>query len=368
MNGQAWTDEETQKLFELSGQGYGLTDIAQRLKRSKHSIFNKLKRHRETKPAKRRVEKSVLDSFEESSSQTRIRLLESEVQRLKSSGPRVVPELSDDWDGAKEWQRAEVDAKRRIERAEKVGRFSVNFQGPVGISFISDQHIAPGTPVDFERMRIDAELVRDTPGFYAVLAGDGVDNHIKHRPAILAARSQPDDQYKLFDHYLGIFGEKVLAVISGNHDAWTNAFAGVDMLGRVVEANRVCYAPDEAMLTVKVGKCDYALAVRHQYRFNSAFNQTHSVKQWYNFGEQPFDVGCIAHHHEHAIEQFVRHGARRWACRPGSYQIHSKYSRQFGFNRTYPSCPTFILFPDERRIIGFGDLQDAVDAWEGLKP
>lgn len=63
---------------------------------------------------------------------------------------------------------------------------------------------------------------------------------------------------------------------------------------------------------------------------------------------------------EPSIEAFEAHGQTRWACRPGSYQITSSYSRQYGFNPTTPTCPTFLLFANERRTIGFRDVREAV--------
>jgi len=93
------------------------------------------------------------------------------------------------------WKRVAEESKRRIKYLHESSRFTVNVDEfdagvPIAVSAISDQHIAPGTPVDHERMKWDAEVIRDTPGMYAILGGDGVDNHIKHRAAIMAARSQ----------------------------------------------------------------------------------------------------------------------------------------------------------------------------------
>ncbi len=264
----------------------------------------------------------------------------------------------DDESAAVVWQREEVRAARAIRKAQTAASFQWTAPNRcLLLAFVSDMHIAPGTPVDFKRMREDAELIRDTPGCYAILAGDQVDNHIKHRSAMLAARSQPEDQYRLFEYYLSILGNKCLVVTSGNHDDWTNQFAGVDVLGRIVRERRVFYSPDEAWLDLTVGTQKYVVGVRHQYRFGSQFNQTHTVKQWLRMGPREFDVGVIGHHHEAAIEQHIYRDRFRWVARPGSYQITSSYSRQFGFNHAIPTCPTFLFHGDEHDISGWKSVR-----------
>lgn len=276
----------------------------------------------------------------------------------------------DDWDESPEavWRRAEKDSARRIRKLTDAGTLKWAAPGPhVLLTMVSDQHIAPGTPVDFRQMRLDAELIRDTPHCYALLGGDAVDNHIKHRSAVMAARSQPSDQYELFRHYLSILKNKALLMVSGNHDNWTNQFAGVDALDWIAKEKRVFYNPDAAHLELRVGGQEYGIAIRHQYKMNSSYNQTHSVKQWLRMGERDFDIGTVCHHHEHALESFVWRGRVRWACRPGSYQISSAYSRQFGWNQSMPTCPTFLLRGDRREIYGFDSLRAAVDAVGALR-
>jgi predicted phosphodiesterase len=148
---------------------------------------------------------------------------------------------------------------------------------------------------------------------------------------------------------------------SGNHDDFTKQISGVDVVGMLARQNKIAFAPHEVQLTVGVKDREYAIAVRHQYRYNSSFNQTHTVKQWLRMGEDDFDIGCIGHHHEAAVEGFMYKGKRRWACRPGSYQVSTSYTSQYGFNRATATCPTFLLYGDDREISGFFDLHDAVD-------
>ena len=282
--------------------------------------------------------------------------------QIKSAGvdrPDVTPMWSPD-DISDMWERAEKQNEKAVNKAIHRSRFEANLgSDPVGITFVSDQHISARNSVCLKRMREDAELIAETKGLYACLGGDGVDNHVKHRSAIVNARSTPADQWLLYEYYLGIFAHKVLAMISGNHDAWTEAMAGVDMVNWIASKNRICYAPAEAHLDVSVGSHEYKISFRHQYRMNSTFNETHAVKQWLRHGDTPFDVGCVCHHHSPAIEECLIMGEHRLFCRPGSYQITSSHSRQYGYNLTTPTCPTVVFYPDTRRLIGFYDVKDA---------
>ena len=259
------------------------------------------------------------------------------------------------------WKDYEEKNERKIAKHKRDGRYTAEFPHEVvAVSFISDQHIAGNNVVALKRMREDAELIANTPGLFACLGGDSIDNHIKHRAAMLHARTTPGDQYELFDYYLSIFADSILGVITGNHDDWSAQIAGVDILASICKKHGIKCSSDEARISARVGDIEYKLAWRHKYRFSSTINQTHSPKQWYRFGPEIFDIGVVCHHHETAVEAYVQHGKQTWVCRPGAYQINSAYGRQGGYNDSMPACPTFILFPDERRIIGFADVRDAV--------
>lgn len=381
MAGIQWTVEECDFIRTGFEKGMSISSLAQRISRTEPAVRHKLKSFgligREVNRKKRlqaeqefnpEGQKMIADaSYDFENTLLKAELKEMK-QKVKEAELRIVqPEWEDDWDGDTEWARAEQKGIKAIDKASKRGRFKVNFDsGPIAISVISDQHIAPGTPCDFKRMKEDAELIRNTKGFYAVFGGDGVDNHIKHRSALIGANSTPDEQWRLFDYYLQLFGDKILAIISGNHDAWTAQIGGVDYLSKLANNQKVCYAPAEARLDITVQDQLYKMVVRHQTgRFNSSLNQTHAVKRFYENNEELFDVGVIGHHHEAAVEMFIKHGQKRYAARPGSYQISSPYSHQYGFARSIPTCPTFVFFPGERRIIGFDDVRNAAWALDG---
>lgn len=374
MPGVPYTPEENDLILRLHNEGKSLPDIRGQIKmqfgvtRTFDALQKKIRRM-EGEECANAPPSHASPIVSDAAKDMEIAALRAQLSAAQIKPTLQQPFVRSEWDEDEEqqqditklWQQAEADCEKKINKLKKASQFSAQFDNqPIAISFISDQHIAPGCPVAMKRMREDAELIARTPRLFAVLNGDGIDNHIKHRAAILAARSNPDDQWRLFDYYLQIFHESILVVTSGNHDAWSIGFAGTDILRRIAEQNKVRYAQHEARLTLTVGKQDYKIAMRHQYRFNSSINQTHAVKQFFRYGEDDFDIGCVSHHHEVAVEYFVARGQVRVALRPGSYQISSSYSAEYGYNASIPACPTVILFPEERRLWAFHDVREAV--------
>jgi len=345
----AWTQDDDRDLAEGVRQGLKWHEIAAQLGVSPGAARSRYYRVRQLQATRRRKAKTV------AAVATRSDASKAESVVIESHWRETEEDIQETW------RRVEEDSDRRIRKAIAHSQFTAKFPSNrvSAITFLSDQHIAPGTPVDHRRMREDAELVAGADDLFCVLAGDGVDNHIKHHSAILAARSQPDDQYKLYDLYLSTLKESLLVAISGNHDKWTNQYAGVDMVSWICRHRAIHYSQDEAFIECLLGQQKYTIAARHQYRLNSSFNQTHSVKQWLRLGVREFDIGCIGHHHEAAIEQTIYRDRMVWCCRPGSYQVTSSYSAQYGYNRSMPTCPTFLLFPDRREIIGLASVHHA---------
>jgi len=262
------------------------------------------------------------------------------------------------------WLKAEEQTGKDLERhaKEKHLKIRINDTHPVAISFISDQHIRQTGPIDLARMREDAELIASTPGLYAFLGGDGVDNHIKWRSALVQGGTSVKKDWEFYDHYLSMFGEEsIIAMVSGNHDDWTRDFAGIDMVDRLAKAHRIHYHPDEVLCKLSVSGILYKIKLRHQYRYNSSFNLGHTIKRLWEMGDDDFHIGVVCHHHEPHMEVFDKHGVMRIGFRPGSYQLGSTYTRRYGFKLNTPTCPTAILWPDQWRMMPFLDVWDAAD-------
>lgn len=375
-----WTQEEDCQLMTILGQGLHYRVAASEVGRSEKACelrarvlgctMQQLTKERNGTAQAARTDEA--ERLRAENSALKFKIEEHQSQKKIDNGIRgegySIDKYNDPETPEQKWRKAEEENSHRIEIAKQKRDFTVTFDDDwVMIAVMSDLHIAPGTPVDMRRMREDAELIRKTDRCFAVLGGDVVDNHIKHRSAVMAARSQPNDQWQHFEYLFEIMAPKVTCAVAGNHDLWSDQIGGVDVLGRILSNHQnTGYSNNEARVVMKVGGQSYDFAIRHQYRMNSSFNQTHAVKQWLRNGEQDFDIGIIGHHHEAAIENFAYKGLMRWAARPGAYQITSSYSAQYGWNDAVPTCPTFVLRGDCRKIYGFPDIRDALE-FRGMK-
>lgn len=341
-----WTAEEEDRLVELRRQfGSDYVSIADAIG-GRHSVLG----------VRNKVEQLVREGRAPA-----LEHCEPHIQR-----PAADLALSPDELLARAVEATDRDTARHAVEAQL--RVTVDDPRPIAVAFVSDQHLRETGPIYVRRMLEDADLIAKTPGVYAVLGGDGVDNHIKHRAALVGGGSKVAHEWKMYGGYLARFGaSKILAMISGNHDDWTRDEAGVDMVAQLAAAARIAYCPDEVQVELILPGQTWRLGVRHQYRFGSAFNKTHSVKRWWEMGESDWDVGVLCHHHEAAMEPFKKHGKWRVAFRPGSYQQTSSYGRRYGFNMSEPTCPTVILWPDRREFVPFLDLGQAVDYLAALR-
>lgn len=232
-----------------------------------------------------------------------------------------------------------------------------------GIAFLGDIHY--GAPLtDYAALEAHIKLILDTPGLYVILGGDCIDNHIKWVSAMLAAKMTIKSQHRWLFHTVSQFhrAKKLLAIVNGNHEAWTKTMAGLDPLEMYVKdftdiGRVVPYSPYELELNLVCNKVTYLVALRHKYRFNSSQNASHSNKRFWEYGPGPWDVGALFDKHEFTVEPFSRHRKIRWAVRPGAYQIASDFSMAHGYPDAHPVSPAVLFNPDKRDLQGVMGLE-----------
>ena len=267
------------------------------------------------------------------------------------------------------WELMEDASKDVIIDFKQESFHNINFDKPayVGFTCIGDQHFGEAG-IDYTQARKDAETIRDTDNMYALFGGDFFENYLKANimSALVNKTSSPKQERMLLEHYFTFFGkdneaiaDKIVASISGNHDWRTADVSGIDLIRMMLKGKRILYSPEELRLTVNVNEIIYKVAARHMYRFNSTLNYTHTVKRWYDEGEETFDIGIIWHNHKPDTESFIKHNLMRWGIRPGSYKCVDRWAKGKGYPITLSLMPTFVMSPFERSIILFDHTEEA---------
>jgi len=261
------------------------------------------------------------------------------------------------------WMHTERENEKKIARLLDMSDVSVEIHDsrPIGLVFMSDFHITSGC-TNLKRLREDGEAIADAEGAYALLVGDYIDNHIKHRAAVVARDMSPTRELELFNYWLSIVKDSVLAMVSGNHDMFSRQSSGLDPLASIAEQNKLYYVADELNLNINLGGHVYRVMIRHQTRYNSGLNHAHGLFRHLDFAaDVPWDIGCAGHHHTSAIASQWKLGKERYAIRPGSYQHSTSFSRALGFPAAQPYSPMTIIWPGSRKILMVQDVRHGLE-------
>lgn len=276
----------------------------------------------------------------------------------------IEPNLpNEDMEDAEIWNSMETRFEKYARKffAENKIKVKLDTDKWIGIALFADQHFGH-EGVDYIKARQDAEIIRDNPYMFAVLAGDMIDNFIKTNilEAIINATNPPKTQMKLSRYYLEtLTPEKIIAAISGNHDLRTKEVSGLDVISELMKTKRVHYSPYEFLLELEIGTQTYTIYMRHKYRFNSNFNLTHSCKQLLKEGDYDADVVALAHTHTADWETFLYKGKTTIALRPGTYKVCDPFNRKAGYKTPQPIMPVLVFNPNKRFIQVLDDIEMA---------
>lgn len=229
---------------------------------------------------------------------------------------------------------------------------------PIGIAFAGDFHLG-ATGVEYERLETDLKIIGSTPGLYAVGMGDyveGVTLAAKAASSLFSgAFNAPDLQDWAMREYADFARSKWLAWLAGNHDEWLMKVTGMtrsDKQARYLGVPYFCQGG--GTIFAHVGTQRYVVAVTHNAKSNSRMNTTNSQRvafdrwpEWENC-----DVICCGHLHYNDLHVQTRKGGRCLYLRSGTAKTRDGYAADNGFVPEY-GIPLAVLYPDERRVIGF---------------
>ena len=259
----------------------------------------------------------------------------------------------------------------KLLKQSEVNRFSIDTKLPIAVSYVADLHLGhPG--VDYAGVDKVVDLICNTDGLYVYFGGDGSENFLSYMGAGMASgglnQQQIVRQRALLIRMLQKLSDKIIAFGSSpEHTGWSRIITGVDDLADIAKRLNIIYTDVGGALELRVGEQVYFIFRTHRFKFQSTFNLTHASKQLWRLGKYDADIVIVEHKHNAAIEKFMGHGLERIAIRTGTAKIYDDYARKFGFYGQKFENPTVILFPEERRMIEFLHMEDAIITLNALR-
>lgn len=279
-------------------------------------------------------------------------------------------------DAERAYQRA-VDDWHLVQRLEERRRAqSLKFAQPViALAWSADWHLG-GQGVDYPALRRDLELIADTPGMYLAVGGDLLDNFILGQMRAIRddARAAIPDEWALARLMLEIAADKIVMVVEGNHDKWTQTASGISYFADVVGgiAAKALYDSDEVTASMTVGTWSNVIVkARHKWRGFSEVNPTHGPEKSSRF-ERDFHIGLAAHTHTSGltrqfrmIDPATQQPGTGIALLAGSYKRYDSYARTLGLPEANASTTVVVVIDSRHRaLVGFDNMQCAA-AWLG---
>lgn len=260
-----------------------------------------------------------------------------------------------------EWKKTNALVNRRESQSLSFDRT------PICLVFVADVHAgSPGT--DYPRLFEEADLVSRTPGMYAVLVGDMLDQFVigNLKNVRFHSRFTLSDEWAIVRGFLELIAHKIVVSIAGNHDNWSSYLIGVDYYRSVLKEIRpdALYDQNDARFRVNVPGHNWMFRVRHSWQGSSIYNPTHGIERAAKW-DQDFDIGIAAHTHKAGLARaFNNAGKTGWAVLCGSYKRVDDYARRMGFPKPNESTAVALVFTECGGVVYFEDLTDAAKYME----
>jgi hypothetical protein len=209
-------------------------------------------------------------------------------------------------------------------------------------------------------------MIEELPNFCLATNGDEVDafNAVFHPTGMTENPLPPQIQSRaIAQKLLKLDSLGKIAVISqGNHNR--SGFAGgQDWYDSFLGQFRCPIFTQGGILNIVYGDQKYRGVMNHTYWGKSKLNPTNAVKRMVEYeGGGDVDFGWVGHVHQGTVENFERAGKDVLAVVSGTYKEVDKWASQNGIGgRGQKGGIALMMFPHEKRMEGFKDIQSAVD-------
>lgn len=294
-------------------------------------------------------------------------------RRLKAIEYPILP--SGERSAREVWDRAKEDSSRRREahNARQWFTIKINDNKPIGVALIGDPHVDnPGT--DLDGLEEDLTILGKTPGMYAVNGGDLRDNWVGRLARLYAESGVTRTQTAMMcEMVLKGFGVNYLAVLLGNHDAWSE---DAYQIVKSMCAAEVPVLDWEAKFQIQFANRRVCkIWARHDFPGHSMWNKNHGLQKAQKMGD---DAHIYSAHHRHEAEltngENTRSGAWYWLARSRGYKVVDSHATRLGFPSMKAGATiTAVIDPNQpegpRFVHCYADVGEAAEflTWKRKK-
>ena len=257
-----------------------------------------------------------------------------------------------------------------------VVRARIETDKPVALCFLSDLHLG-NVRTDYRAMRRDLNSIRDHPRIYVMKGGDWPNKTLgsfRDQTAMAEQISTPQSQVIVVDAIMQQMAGKIVAAIGGNHDNRDERATGLSTEYFIHRDKPFPYLKFGGVIKLTVGKVEYAILWKHNYKGSSIYNELHAHMRARRELYPVADIVVMEHTHSPAVKTSRQYdfdlGRMVVDIRTGTYLIDDAYSRD-KFKSGRPGPMTVILFPDRKKMVvpeseggHSGDCRDTVPGAE----
>lgn len=241
---------------------------------------------------------------------------------------------------------------------------------PLVIVAMGDMHIG-SSATDYDRLAWVQEQARKKR-CHLIQIGDFLDEMILPWAQMELAEQMSSirEQVAAASHWLAGCGDRMLAMVAGNHDLWAARRTGMAHIEHAMVAAgvRPVYSRGELRLGLVVGpqKLRYEVVMRHKVSGSSQYRASHGVQRWHMFNERDTnaDVVIAGHTHKSGVSKQRMHGKMRHGVQLGAYKMSEMdgYAITEGFPNENESPDMLLVFHHDRHQI---DVHE--DTMQGLE-
>lgn len=274
-----------------------------------------------------------------------------------------------------------IAARLKLRSSHKLTQYKakvvIPIHSPVLVTFFGDLHYGSGD-ADHDLIKEHFKLVRDTPGAYAVLMSNLIDNAIPAQfpDGMLQNVIPPEEQVIAMRQHvqeLDGLGKILAAITSPCHEGWTFKKAGQD-INRLLfgyDGRKFPILENGGKLLVNLDGVEYNLALYHQIGpFNSNLNKNNGTQRMRQLQHRNADVVAAAHHHVGEVMQNFtdRSEDRNIVCylRTGCYKLDDQWASGKGYIKGEPGGQSVLLYNRRKKMQPFLELETAIETLQAI--